>query len=122
MLRSDVRKTIVYEYNLSNLLEPVVLNVIKYTISLKDLKIEKVDQENNEVTITFGATNNTTYDITDVKLGDEYYQVTKEGDKYKVTIPYTKNNEESAKITISEIKVSNGKTVRLENDLTFENL
>ena len=118
--RDDVKNDGINEYNLSNLLEPVVLNVIKYTISLKDLKIEKVDQENNEVTITFGATNNTTYDITDVKLGDEYYQVTKEGDKYKVTIPYTKNNEGRAKITISEVKVSNGKTVSLENDLTFE--
>lgn len=107
------------QYELSEIFEAIELKVIDYTISLNNIKVTNVNQEENNVTFTFEAENNTDYDIIEVKYGDTFYSVTKNGDKYEVTIPYSRIDNEKVDITIRDVKVSNGKIVTLEQPVTF---
>ena len=117
--RDDDTSNGVNQYEISKLFEDIELKVIKYEISINNIEVKEVNQEENTVTITFEAENDTEYDISEVKYGDNFYNVTKNGDKYEVTIPYYRVDENKVELSIEKVKVSNGKVVDLLKPVKF---
>ena len=106
--------------NTETLNKEVEFNIIDYRVSINIENVESVNKQDKEVSFTFKVTNNTEFDVSYIKLVDKFYKVDKDNDVCKVTIPYEQEIDEKLTITISEVKMSNEKVIRLENNATFD--
>ncbi len=110
------------KHNLSELLGEVKLEIIDYKVTLNNVEINNINKEEKTVTISFTVQNShPEYDVTEIKIGENFYTVTKqENGTYTATINYEQIENEKVVITINNVKMTNGKIVKLTTPVTFE--
>lgn len=94
---------------------------IDYNFNISNIKTYKNDsattlfENGDEVKLVFESTNATNHEPANIKIGEQEYEVTKENDKYVVTLLPLENVGNNI-ITIDEVILSNGKKFKLKEN------